>query len=137
VKVDAGTAGTCNNSGASCKLAGGGGSWSIEALGQTHFDFGDDENHAHVQPGGQYHYHGIPEGFVTKQGGNSSTMTIIGWAADGFPIYARYGHSIADDSSSPLKAMEGSYGFVSSAERIKISNIYVCFGYFFSRLGIC
>ena len=115
VKVDAGTAGTCNNSGASCKLAGGGGSWSIEALGQTHFDFGDDENHAHVQPGGQYHYHGIPEGFVTKQGGNSSTMTIIGWAADGFPIYARYGHSIADDSSSPLKAMEGSYGFVSSA----------------------
>lgn len=114
VKVDAGTAGTCNDSGASCSLAGGGGGWSIEALGQTHFDFGDDENHAHVQPGGVYHYHGVPEGFVSKQGGNSLTMTIIGWAADGFPIYARYGHTIADDSSSTLKSMKGSYGFVSS-----------------------
>lgn len=112
VKVDAGTAGTCGDSGASCSLAGGQGSWSIEALGQAHFDFGDDENHAHVQPGGAYHYHGIPEGFVTKRGGNSSEMTLIGWAADGFPIYARYGYSVAGDSSSSLKLIQGSYKLV-------------------------
>ena len=112
VKVDADTAGACDDSGDSCSLAGGAGSWGIEALGQPHFDFGDDENHAHVQPGGTYHYHGIPEGFVAKQGGNSSTMTIIGWAVDGFPIYARYGYSVAGDSSSNLKSMEGSYRLV-------------------------
>ena len=100
VKVDAGTAGTCNDSGSNCSLSGGTGSWSIEALGQSHFDFGDDSNHAHVQPGGAYHYHGVPEGFVEKRGGSASKMTIIGWAADGFPIYSRYGYSIAGQSNS-------------------------------------
>ena len=85
------------------------GNWSIEALGQSSFDFGTDDNNAHVQPGGSYHYHGMPEGFVTKQGGSSNSMTLIGWAADGFPIYARYGYSDANDASSALKPMEGSY----------------------------
>jgi hypothetical protein len=114
VKIDAGTAGTCDDSGNSCSLAGNVGNWSIEALGQEAFNFGDDENHAHVQPGGSYHYHGIPEGFVTKRGGNSSTMTLIGWAADGFPIYARYGYSVADDASSELKIITGSYQLVAN-----------------------
>lgn len=112
VKVDAGTGGTCNDSGNTCDLGGNVGSWNIEALGQTSFDFGEDSNNAHVQPGGAYHYHGIPEGFVEKRGGNSSTMTLIGWAADGFPIYARYGYSIADNESSPLVSMTGSYQLV-------------------------
>ena len=115
VKIDAGTAGSCDDSGASCSLIGNSGGWSIEALGQTSFNFGTDDNNAHVQPNGAYHYHGMPEGFVTKQGGNSSTMTIIGWAADGFPIYARYGYSIADNDSSEIKSMKGSYQLVSTA----------------------
>ena len=112
IKIDAGTAGSCDDSGESCSLAGNAGSWRIEALGQSSFDFGTDENNAHVQPGGVYHYHGMPEGFIAKQGGNSSTMTLIGWAADGFPIYARYGYSVADDASSELVAMTGSYQLV-------------------------
>ncbi|MEQ9462654.1 MAG: YHYH protein [Haliea sp.] len=112
VKVDAGTGGTCNDSGGSCSLGGNVGNWNIEALGQTAFDFGTDENNAHVQPDGIYHYHGMPEGFVAKRGGDSSTMTLIGWAADGFPIYARYGYSDADDSRSALKVMTGSYRLV-------------------------
>lgn len=114
VKIDAGTAGSCDDSGASCSLIDNSGGWSIEALGQTSFDFGTDDNNAHVQPDGAYHYHGMPEGFIAKQGGNSSTMTIIGWAADGFPIYARYGYSIADDASSEIVSMMGSYQLVSS-----------------------
>ena len=114
VKIDAGTGGSCDDSGDNCSLAGGGGSWNIEALGQTSFDFGTDENNAHVQPGGAYHYHGMPEGFIAKRGGNSNAVTLIGWAADGFPIYARYGHSIADDASSPLKVLCGSYQLVSN-----------------------
>lgn len=114
VKIDANTAGSCDDSGSSCSLIGNTGNWSIEALGQTNFDFGTDDNNAHVQPNGAYHYHGMPEGFITKQGGNSSSMTLIGWAADGFPIYARYGYSDAMDSTSAVKVITGSYQLVSS-----------------------
>ena len=79
VKIDPGTAGTCNDSGGSCSLAGNAGSWSIEALGQDSFNFGDDANHAHVQPTGEYHYHGIPEGFVDRLD-KGTEMTLIAWA---------------------------------------------------------
>lgn len=65
VYIDPNTAGTCDNSGAQCDMAQGSGPWNIEALGGA-FNFGTDSNNAHVQPGGVYHYHGVPEGFVTK-----------------------------------------------------------------------
>ncbi len=109
VKMDPSTAGTCDNSGATCSAAGNVGPWNIEALGQSSFSFGTDTNNAHVQPGGEYHYHGMPEGFVTKLGGNNTKMTLIAWAADGFPIYARYGYSTATDATSALKVVKGSY----------------------------
>ena len=69
VKIDASTAGTCDDNGASCSLIGNAGNWNIEALGQSHFDFGTDDNNAHVQPTGEYHYHGMPEGFIELRGG--------------------------------------------------------------------
>jgi hypothetical protein len=121
VKIDANTAGSCDDTGKNCSLIDNTGNWHIEALGQTNFDFGTDDNNAHVQPGGSYHYHGMPEGFVTKQGGNSATMTIIGWAADGFPIYARYGDSIASDPTSALKSMTGSYQLISDVSSARPS----------------
>ncbi|PKI17154.1 hypothetical protein CXF71_05955 [Colwellia sp. 12G3] len=121
VKIDANTAGSCDDSGNNCSLIGNTGNWHIEALGQTSFNFGTDDNNAHVQPGGTYHYHGMPEAFVTKQGGNSTNMTIIGWAADGFPIYARYGYSIASDSTSALKSMTGSYQLISDVSNTRPS----------------
>ncbi len=125
VKIDAGTGGSCDDSGNDCSLADNSGNWNIEALGQSSFNFGVDDNNAHVQPDGQYHYHGMPEGFVTKQGGNSSTMTLIGWAADGFPIYARYGHAVAEDATSELISMTGSYRLVSSvSENRPSTDIY-------------
>ncbi len=114
VKIDASTAGSCDDSGTNCSLIDNSGGWSIEALTQSSFNFGTDENNAHVQPGGAYHYHGMPEGFVTAAGGNSNTMTMIGWAADGFPIYARYGYSDALDATSDLKVITGSYQLVST-----------------------
>lgn len=113
VRIDAGTGGSCDDTGTACSLGDPSGTWSIEALGQTSFDFGTDDNNAHVNPTGTYHYHGMPEGFIAKRGGNESTMTLIGWAADGFPIYARYGYSVADDAQSPLRSMQGSYQLVS------------------------
>jgi hypothetical protein len=36
-------------------------------------------------------------------------MTLVGWASDGFPIYARYGHATASDATSALKVLTGSY----------------------------
>ena len=116
VKIDASTAGSCDDSGSSCSLVDNSGAWSIEALGQSSFDFGDDDSNAHVQPTGAYHYHGMPEGFITKQGGNSSTMTIIGWAADGFPIYARYGYSVADNATSAIVLISSSYQLVTDID---------------------
>jgi YHYH protein len=107
--MDPDTAGTCNDSGSNCDPGPGGpGNWRMEALGQTSFNFGADSNNAHVQPTGAYHYHGLPEGFVTKLN-KGMAMTLIGWAADGFPIYARYGYTTATDATSSLKVIKGSY----------------------------
>jgi hypothetical protein len=108
VKVDPGTAGSCNDSGSSCSLIGNSGSWSIEALGQSSFNFGTDNSNAHVQPGGAYHYHGMPEAFITRLG-KGVAMTLVGWAADGFPIYARYGYTVATDATSAIKVVKSSY----------------------------
>ena len=108
IVFDPSTAGTCDNTGTGCVMDRGTGAWNIEALGQSAFRFGTDSNNAHVQPQGTYHYHGIPEGFVTKLN-KGNAMSLIGWAADGFPIYARYGYSVATDASSTLKVMTSSY----------------------------
>ena len=108
VKFEPGTAGTCNNAGNNCNLAGGSGTWRIEALYQTAFNFGVDTNNAHVQPNGQYHYHGMPEGLVTKLGGDA-VMRLVGWASDGFPIYARKGYIDKLNANSGLKTLKGSY----------------------------
>ena len=107
VKFDPATAGRCNDQGA-CSLGKGQGNWNIEALGHDTFNFGDDMNHAHVQPNGAYHYHGIPELLVDFLG-DSQGMTLVGWAADGFPVYARYGFSDTNDSSSKTISLKSSY----------------------------
>lgn len=130
VKIDAGTAGSCDDSGDNCSLVDNSGSWSIEALGQDTFDFGTDTNNAHVQPDGAYHYHGMPEGFITLQGGDSSTMTLIGWAADGFPIYARYGYTDADDATSEVKLITGSYQLISTVSDSRPSSDIYALGTF-------
>jgi len=114
VKFDPATAGRCNDDG-ECSLAQGQGSWNIEALGHDTFDFGDDMNHAHVQPNGAYHYHGIPELLMEFLGDNQG-MTIVGWASDGFPVYARYGYSNPDDSTSQVVALQSSYSLKSQPD---------------------
>ena len=107
VKFDPGTAGRCNDDG-ECSLAQGEGDWNIEALGHETFDFGDDMNHAHVQPTGAYHYHGMPELLIDLLG-EEEELTLVGWASDGFPVYARYGYSDANDSSSDIISLQPSW----------------------------
>ena len=36
-------------------------------------------------------------------------MTHVGFAVDGFPIYARYGYTVANDMTSPIKLLTPSY----------------------------
>ncbi|QDU82830.1 hypothetical protein Pla110_45930 [Polystyrenella longa] len=82
--------------------------WRYEALaGQI--DLGVDESHAHVQPNGAYHYHGLPTALVAALGGNSEKMLLLGYAADGFPIYAPRAYADSDDAQSELKEMKSSY----------------------------
>ena len=69
---------------------------------------GLDGSHAHVQPTGAYHYHGLPTGLIEEIHG-SSEMKLIGFAADGFPIYALYGFENAQDPSSKVIELRSSY----------------------------
>lgn len=52
-------------------------------------DFGADEHNAHTQPNGAYHYHGNPMALFDQQGGTGASP-VIGFAADGFPIFGSY-----------------------------------------------
>lgn len=62
--------------------------WRYEALGGA-VALGLDANYAHVQPNGAYHYHGLPIGLMQALGWRADRPSpLIGWAADGFPIYA-------------------------------------------------
>jgi len=66
--------------------------------------FGADIHNAHVQPDGTYHYHGNPNAmFDDSPSGEGSP--VIGFAADGFPIYGSY---ILDSlTGSYRKALSG------------------------------
>lgn len=137
VKFDPGTAGTCPGSAtaaANCNLANGTDVWRIEALGQSVFDFGVDTNNAHVQPGGAYHYHGMPEGLITALGVTSGSprMALVGWATDGFPIYARYCYSDASSAASAIKVCRGSYTLDGAADSGRPSTAWVPLGAFHS-----
>lgn len=102
VPFDPGTAELWNNDNA----------WHYEAL--TGFivanrrGLGVDDSLAHVQPNGAYHYHGLPFGLL-NQLDYKNKMALIGYAADGFPMYGPYGFTKADDAKSPLKLLKSSY----------------------------
>jgi len=69
--------------------------------------FGTDVHNAHVQPNGKYHYHGNPVAMFAQ---NCSAQTVIspviGFAADGFPIY---GSCIRDRSTGKIRQARASY----------------------------
>lgn len=52
-------------------------------------DFGTDEHNAHTQPDGTYHYHGNPMAMF-DQSNPTGPSPVIGFAADGFPIFGSY-----------------------------------------------
>ncbi|MGB0681697.1 MAG: YHYH protein [Magnetovibrionaceae bacterium] len=81
--------------------------WRLEAVtGKS--DLGLDDHNAHVQPNGAYHYHGIPKGLI-KQWSPDSHSAMIGFAADGFPIYVAFGFETPDDPESPVRRLKSGW----------------------------
>ncbi|MEM6957575.1 MAG: YHYH protein [Myxococcota bacterium] len=64
-------------------------------------EFGTDIHNAHTQPDGRYHYHGDPLAMYGDESDGPSG--VIGFAADGFPIYGPY----FDDGTVVREAQSG------------------------------
>ncbi|MBG85405.1 MAG: hypothetical protein CMO80_00695 [Verrucomicrobiales bacterium] len=81
--------------------------WQYEAKDGA-INLGLDEHNAHVQPTGAYHYHAMPMGLARARYKEDS-MVMVGYAADGFPIYARFGFKDANDAKSGTKRVQSSF----------------------------
>lgn len=77
--------------------------WVLDPL-STESKFGADFHNAHTQPGGLYHYHGSPLAMYDDNPGPDGSP-VIGFAADGFPIFGPY---FLDSASGEVrKAVSG------------------------------
>jgi hypothetical protein len=65
-------------------------------------DFGTDMHNAHTQPDGTYHYHGNPMALFDDMPGEQGSP-VIGFAADGFPIYGPF----FNDGAEVRRAISG------------------------------
>lgn len=81
--------------------------WHFEAL-SGRINLGVDFSNAHVQPNGAYHYHGEPKGLMAALG-KATDMQLLGYAADGFPIYSNLGYRNPADPSSGLTTLHSSW----------------------------
>ncbi len=81
--------------------------WHYDAL-SGRINLGVDGSNAHVQPNGAYHYHGIPFGLL-KLLAREGHMTLLGYGADGFPIYGPMGYVDPLDPSSGTRELRPSY----------------------------
>ena len=79
--------------------------WNITTLTNA-ANLGLDCNNAHVQPNGTYHYHGAPSAYIEMlvMESGEGEMIKLGYAADGFPIYYKYGY---DDSGNVVEFQSG------------------------------
>ena len=83
--------------------------WNLEAMGSG--VLGLDQNNAHVDHRGLYHYHGMPPSLAETSG-----STLVGWAADGFEIHYVGGSAKSSwmlkagtRSTAPGGAYDGTY----------------------------
>ncbi|WP_462250705.1 YHYH protein [Ekhidna sp.] len=76
--------------------------WNENAL-SGNISLGTDCNNSHVFPNGIYHHHATPSAYIDDRAIDGSATAQVGWAADGFPIYYKYGNkdgSVVELSSS-------------------------------------
>jgi hypothetical protein len=78
--------------------------WQFEPMAGL-MDLGLDKSNAHVQPDGAYHYHGVPTILIKS----TTAPVLVGYAADGFPMYSPYAYKDAKDSSSSVVKLKSSY----------------------------
>lgn len=76
--------------------------WRLDPMGPV--KFGTDSHNAHTQPGGAYHYHGSPNALFDPSETDQASP-VIGFAADGFPIYGT--HYIDEATGKMLEAKSG------------------------------
>jgi hypothetical protein len=69
-----------------------------------------------TQKYGYYHLHGMPEGQIARLGKGNNTMTLIGFAVDGFPIYARYGYTNPNSKTGGVTVMKSNYRIRTDSE---------------------
>jgi hypothetical protein len=81
--------------------------WQYEVMaGESKFRL--DVNHAHIRSNGTYHYHGLPVGLI-NQLSKVEEMLLIGYAADGFPIYNQYTYSDPANPERKVQKLRSSY----------------------------
>ena len=81
--------------------------WLLDPLGAD-YTFGADEHNAHTQPDGTYHYHGDPVALWRNDTiiPTSVPSPVIGFAADGYPIYGSY---FLDAETASVRKVVSSY----------------------------
>ena len=82
--------------------------WAWQAAVINEGDTDLDDVGGHVTSVGVYHYHGDITGLASDENGASHSK-LYGWAADGFPIYYKYGFTTAMDAGSAIKELKSSY----------------------------
>lgn len=80
-------------------------SWRYNAMFRRS---GLDRSTGHVNHSGTYHYHGVPTELVEELR-IAGLPLLIGYAADGFPIYDAYGYEDKDDPQSQIVELRSSY----------------------------
>ena len=86
--------------------------WQFEVLHPANsVALGIDCNRAHTQGRGAYHYHGLPTGLLWKLASAcpDSPMHLLGYAADGFPIYGPECPGDPTDLKSKTRRLRSSY----------------------------
>jgi hypothetical protein len=88
--------------------------WLSDPL-STEGAFGTDSHNAHTQPTGVYHYHGTPNAMFDATD-DSVASPVIGFAADGFPIYGIF---FSDQSTGTIRKATSSYGIKTGSRGVE------------------
>lgn len=78
---------------------------------EAEFTLNMDLNGGHINKLSRYHYHNVPSDYLTNDLGvnGSSFSPLLGYAADGFPIYYKYLYTNAMDSTSGIIGFQSDY----------------------------
>ncbi len=112
------------NGSAEVSSTGNSGYWNRDAYVNEGVTF--DPANAHQPGSGQYHYHANPpalryflgdhvdfnptnKAYTESSSSPTKHSPIIGWVADGYPIYGPYGYSISNNAASGIRLMVPGY----------------------------